>query len=451
MALASPLDFEAVLDAQPIRSFQILTIVLCGFLGLIDGFDTQVIALIAPDIAQQWRVPIASFGLVFGIGLFGAVTGAAIFGMIGDRIGRKPVLLGAITLFGVLSLATPMAGSLGELTAFRFATGLGLGGALPLVVSTVAEYTPARIRSTMVSMAFCGYPLGIMTAGAVTTALVDAFGWPVVFVAGGIVPLLLVPILAAVFPESARILLARNRRTAFDRLIRRLGIPGVNGRAITVRAAAPRSPVRALFSEGRAAGTLLLWATLFLSLLLAYFLNSWVAIVARAAGFDGRSATLGVAALNVGGIAGSFALGRLSDRYRASAVLGAGYLIGAVAIAAIGQVNGSSALLLGTALVAGFFSMGAQLCTMPLCAGFYPTAERATGVGWCTSIGRIGGIVGPTVGGVLVGVGLGAPAIFAFAGAVSFAAAVAVLAMGRFVVGSRAGSPAARPVDFDAA
>jgi AAHS family 4-hydroxybenzoate transporter-like MFS transporter len=446
MTLDSDHDFDTVLDAHPIRSFQILIAVLSGIIAIVDGFDTQIIALIAPQISQQWHVPIASFGVVFSIGLFGAVTGMAIFGTIGDRIGRKPILLISMTMFGVISLATPLANSLGALMAFRFATGLGLGGAIPMIVATVAEYTPVRMRTTAVSLAFCGFPLGIVVASAVTPGLMKAFDWPVMFVIGGAIPLLLLPILAAVYPESVRVLVAKHRHAAFDKVIKRLDIAGLGSRDVTMRDSAPRTPVRTLFSDGRATGTLLLWTTLFLSLMLAYFLNSWVAIVAQAAGFDGATAIFGVAMLNLGGILGCFALGRLSDRYHASAVLGAGYLIGAVAIAAIGQVGGSGVLLLGTALVAGFFTLGAQLCTIPMSANFYPAAERATGVGWCTGVGRIGGIIGPSVGGALVGAGFAAPAIFAFAGTVSLAAALAVFAMGWFVVRTRADSAPKHPV-----
>jgi AAHS family 4-hydroxybenzoate transporter-like MFS transporter len=443
MTVDSRRDFDSILDAHPLRPFQILTAVLTACVGLIDGYDTQVIALVAPDIARGWNVPVPAFAIVFSLGLLGAVIGAAIFGTIGDRIGRKPTLLVAIALFGVLSIATPLAGSLGWLVAFRFATGVGLGGALVLVISIVADYAPPRMRSTVISVVFCSYPLGIVLAGVVTVPLVHAFGWPAVFVVGGVVPLLLLPVLAAYYPESVRILIARGNSAALERLVGRLHLADLHAADVTVSEAPPRPPVRALFAQGRAGGTVLIWATLFLSLLLSYFLNSWITTLARNAGFDGASAILGSAALNLGGVVGSLVFGRLSDRYRASAVIGVGYLVGGVAIAAIGQVSGHSALLLGTALIAGFFAFGAQLSTVALCANFYAASERGTGIGWSTAVGRVGGIVGPSVGGLLLAVGFGPPAIFAFAGAVSLAAAVAVLAMRFVTVDDRAPGRAA--------
>jgi AAHS family 4-hydroxybenzoate transporter-like MFS transporter len=320
---------------------------------------------------------------------------------------------------------------------------VGLGGALVLVISIVADYAPPRMRSTVISVVFCSYPLGIVLAGVVTVPLVHAFGWPAVFVVGGVVPLLLLPVLAAYYPESVRILIARGNSAALERLVGRLHLADLHAADVTVSEAPPRPPVRALFAQGRAGGTVLIWATLFLSLLLSYFLNSWITTLARNAGFDGASAILGSAALNLGGVVGSLVFGRLSDRYRASAVIGVGYLVGGVAIAAIGQVSGHSALLLGTALIAGFFAFGAQLSTVALCANFYAASERGTGIGWSTAVGRVGGIVGPSVGGLLLAVGFGPPAIFAFAGAVSLAAAVAVLAMRFVTVDDRAPGRAA--------
>jgi len=452
MTADSRRDFDSILDANPLRPFQILIAALTACVLLIDGFDTQVIALVAPDIAHQWNVPIPAFAIVFSVGLLGAVVGAAVFGTVGDRIGRKPTLLLTIALFGVLSLCTPLAGSLGELVAFRFGTGLGLGGALPLVLAIVAEYVPPRMRSTVVSMVFCSFPLGIVVAGVVAFPIVAAFGWPAVFIAGGILPLVLLPFLAAFYPESLRPLVARGDHAAIERLAARLGFPGVRAEDIEVPAAPPRSPVRSLFSDGRTGGTLLIWGTLFLSLMLSYFLNSWITTLARSAGFDGASAILGSAALNLGGVVGAIVFGRLSDRYRASSVIGVGYLVGALAIALIGQVSGSSALLLGVGLVAGFFAFGAQLSTVALCANFYAASERGTGIGWGTAVGRVGGIVGPSIGGLLLVAGFGPPAIFIFAGVVSLGAAATALSM-RFFTTNRDRAPHAAEVakEFDAA
>ena len=183
--------------------------------------------------------------------------------------------------------------------------------------------------------------------------------------------------------------------------------------------AATRSPVVRLFTDGRAPGTLLLWTTVFLSLLLTYLL------------------ILGVVALNVGSILGCLVIGRLADRYRPAVIIGAAFALGTVAIAAIGQSDSSSVVLLLTSFAAGFCSIGAQMCVVAMVANFYETSLRATGVGWAMGIGRVGGIVGPVLGGVLVGLGSTAPTIFLVTALASLGAAAAIVAVGRF-------SPAAR-------
>jgi AAHS family 4-hydroxybenzoate transporter-like MFS transporter len=427
-------DFETIVNDALTGRFQVTVVVLCAILVLIDGFDTQALALVAPEIGREWHVSVSAFGTVFGMGLLGAAVGAMLFGMISDRIGRKVPLLVAVGLFGVVSLLTPLAGSLGDLTAFRFTTGLGLGGAVPLVISTTSEFAPARARATLVSTMFCGYPLGVVIAGLVTTPLLGSIGWAGIFYLGGVVPLLFLVVLAGLFPESIRFLVAKKNRAPLDRVLRRMRIPELLDGEIALRSAPHRSRIKSLFTEGRAQGTVLLWITLFFTLMLAYFLNSWIVVVTRAAGIPAQSAILGVVALNLGGIVGSVVLGRLADRRNPGFVVGIGYLIGAVFIVLIGQVSHSSALLLGTAFLAGFFTLGAQLCTMPVVANFYAVRERGTGVGWSTGIGRVGAILGPTLGGALVAAGFGAPAIFVFAAALSVAAGVPMLLIGRFVL-----------------
>jgi AAHS family 4-hydroxybenzoate transporter-like MFS transporter len=202
--------------------------------------------------------------------------------------------------------------------------------------------------------------------------------------------------------------------------------------------------VSSLFTEGRAAGTLLIWLVMFLSLLLAYLLVNWIPIVARQTGVGAASAILGVAALNLGGILGCVTLGRLADRSpRPTLVLAVAYALGGLAIAGIGRSGGSGATLLLACFVAGALSIGAQLCTVALIAGFYDTALRATGVGSSVGVGRIGGIVGPVLGGLLVGAGMGAPGLFLLTGLASLGAAATLFALGRVRATRRAPATAA--------
>jgi AAHS family 4-hydroxybenzoate transporter-like MFS transporter len=424
---------DTILDSGRLRRPQVMVVLLCALVATIDGFDTQAIALVAPDIAEEWGVAPAVFGVVFGIGLFGGLLGGLLFGVAGDRFGRKPVLLAATGLFGVVSLLTPLADSVPALVVVRLVTGFGLGGALPVIIALTSEYTPARMRATVVGLMFCGFPLGAVVGGLASARLIPAFGWESVFVAGGVVPLLLIPLLVWRLPESARYLALRGDRDGLVRVLRRMGI-ALTADEIRAEPAEARSPVVRLFTEGRAGGTVLLWATLFLSLLLTYLLTNWIPLVARGAGVDASGAIYGLVALNLGAIVGCVIIGRLADRSRPTVVIGLAFLLGAVAIAAIGRSAASGPLLIGTSFVTGVLAIGAQMCTVALCAGFYETSLRSTGVGWAVGVGRIGGIVGPVLGGMLIAVGTSVPDLFLVTALASVAAAAAVLLLNRYVI-----------------
>lgn len=438
-------SLDSILAAPGLIRFQITVVVVCALIAMIDGFDTQVIALAAPDIAGDWSVPAASFGFVFAIGLLGGLLGALIFGYISDRFGRKPTLLIAVTAFGLICLATVLTHSIGQLVVVRFLTGLGLGGALPSIISITAEYTPVKRRATIVGLMFCGFPLGAVVGAVAATRLIPAHGWHSVFIAGGVAPLVLVPVIWKLLPESARFLAVKSRHAELQRTLQRIGIDDVDAASLKTDPAPTSSPVARLFTEGRAVTTVMLWVTLLLSLLLTYLLVNWIPIIAREAGMSARGSLLGVAALNLGAIIGCLVLGRIADRFNATTTIGIAFGLGAVAIALIGHASSSSALLIAACLIAGGFSIGGQVCTVALCAGFYDTSLRATGVGWAVGIGRIGAIAGPILGGILLGARISAAGIFLVTGIASVGAAIAILIIGAVNKRARTTKSATQP------
>jgi MFS transporter, AAHS family, 4-hydroxybenzoate transporter len=389
-----------------------------------------VIGMVAPAIAASWRVTPASFGAVFGLGLFGGLIGALTLGSAGDRLGRKPVLLGSILLFAVVSLLTPLTSGLPALSAVRLVAGFGMGGALPGLIAVTSEYSPKSVRANITALMFCGFPLGSVLAGVVSAQMVPRFGWPSVFYVGSIVPLGLLPVFGWVVPESARFLALRGNRDRVEQILARMnGSVRWNGKVGRVPDTR-RSPVARLFAEGRALGTALFWAVLFLSLLLTVFMVSWLPLVAHAAGIDIRSAVLAVSAWNVGGIFGCYVIGRFSKRWGPVKPIAMAYALGSLGVAMIGFAGHSGPLLLISTFVAGMFTVGAQMCAIGLAANFYDTSLRATGVGWALGSGRVGAVVGPVIGGGLIAAGLSTPALFIVAGLVSLAAALSVFGLG---------------------
>ncbi len=431
-ASGEQIGLEAIVDGSPLGSRHAVILLICALVAAVDGFDTQSVALVAPSVASAWHVDPSHFGIVFAAGLFGSLLGALSFGVIGDRYGRRPALLAAVGWFALITLTTTLTSSIPGMALARFITGLGLGGALPGIISLASEYAPLRQRSTLVSVMFCGFPLGAVIGGIASAAIIPAWGWRGLFYVSGGVTLLLLPVFARLLPESIRFLAIKRDRAGIARVLERMGWRHLWNGEVDAAAPARHSPVANLFKDGRARGTILLWVTLFLSLLLTYFLVNWIPLLARRNGVGMTAAVLAVATLNGGAIVGCLVIGRLSDRFgRVTRNISVGFALGALAIALIGTSGHSAALLLGATFLAGSLSIGAQMCTVAHCASFYQTSLRATGVGWAIGIGRIGSIIGPLMGGAMIASGVAVQSLFILVGVISLGSATAIFTLGR--------------------
>jgi AAHS family 4-hydroxybenzoate transporter-like MFS transporter len=431
-------DVAAVIDRVPLGRLQWITIVLCGLVAILDGFDTQAIAFVAPLIARDMQLEMSAFGPVFGAGLLGLTVGALAFGPAADRWGRKPIIILSTLVFGLFALLTPAVHSLNALMIMRFLTGLGLGGAMPNIIALTSEYSPAGKRATLVTLMFCGFPLGAVLGGLISAQLMAKFGWPVVFYLGGVLPLALLPFLLLWLPESIRFLVARG--TGHDRplsILRRLDPAGgyADGtRCVLPEQTAKGSPIAKLFTQGRAVGTCLLWVVFFCNLLILYFLINWLPSMLQQSGMPIERAIIATVVLNAGGIIGGLTLGRLVDRKKPFGILTSAYAAAAALVAAIAlAATISVAVLMLTIFAAGFFVIGSQYCMNALAANYYPTALRSTGVGWALGIGRIGSIIGPVVGGIMIAWSWTNAQLFA---AVAMPAVLASLAV--FLIGAQA-------------
>ncbi|MGI4954960.1 MAG: MFS transporter [Janthinobacterium lividum] len=428
------IDLAGFIEAQPVGRRQITLLLMCAAVLFTDGFDTQAIGYVAPELAREWQLGRGALGSVFSAGLFGLLLGSLLFSPIADRVGRKRIVVGSTAAFGLLTLATTLAPDVTTLTVLRFLTGLGLGGAMPNAVALTAEISPHRRRATMVMAMFCGFSLGAAVGGLIAAAMIPAFGWRSVFVLGGVAPLLLAVYLARALPESARFLaLQGNQDARVGRIVAWLfpdQAPPPGARFTVAEHAATGVPVRALFTEGRTVFTLLLWTVFFMSLVDLYFLSNWLPTVLSDLGASVSAAAIIGSMLQVGGLVGTFALGWVIDRFsfRALAVT---YLLAAAAIAAVGLSHHSVPGVTTAVFAAGFCIVGGQIAANALASGSYPTAARATGVGWALGIGRIGSIVGPLVGGLLLSLRWSTEALFGVAAIPALFAALAALALSR--------------------
>jgi AAHS family 4-hydroxybenzoate transporter-like MFS transporter len=431
------LDVRRFIDDRPFGRYQFLVAGLCAAIVFIDGFDAQVMGFVAPALSAGLHIARVALGTVISSGTFGMMFGALIFGPLADRFGRKPVLVTSVLTFGLGSLLTASSTSVAQLSAFRVFTGFGMGGAMPNAIALTSEYMPARSRNAAVMTMFCGFSLGSACAGWVAAAVVRRFGWQSVFLIGGSIPILLAILLIAVLPESIRFLVLKGgqQKRISDYLSRIAPGAVMHDRAVAGEITGGKRPpdklLRQLFTDGRAGVTLLLWTMFFMNLLNLWFLNNWLPTIMNDAGITVETASLVASLFQIGGLVGSLLLAGIWGRRLSFAVLASTYLAAAVFILLIGEAGASIPLLVIAVFASGMGVIGGQTVSNALAADFYPTPIRSTGVGWALGIGRVGSILGPIVGGVLLSYGGDARRAFWAAAAPALIAMCAALAASR--------------------
>jgi AAHS family 4-hydroxybenzoate transporter-like MFS transporter len=426
------LDVRRFIDEQPFSRYQLLIVSLFVAVVVVEGFDAQAMAYVAPAVSKQLHISRDALGPVLSSGLVGMVIGALLMGTLGDRIGRRPVIIAAVLLTGLAAFLTATAQSVQSLLVFRAITGLGMGGSLPNLVALNSEYMPHRIRATSIVVAGCGVSLGAIVGAFVSSGLIARFGWQAVFLAGGIVPCAMAILLFALLPESIRFLVNKGGRqqivAQYLSRIARCAIAPHTQFYVHERGAHGFA-VRGLFTAGRGRLTLALWVMFFMNLLDTYLLSNWLPTIMHDTGIKLETAIRVTSLFQGAGALGALVLGRLIDSTSSYRVLAWAYLAAGFFIFLIDKAGTSVALLSFSVAAAGFCVVGAQYSGLALTVESYPTAVRSTGVGWVQGIGRIGSISGPLLGGLVFSAGGSAGRIASAAAApIVIAAAAAFLA-----------------------
>jgi MFS transporter, AAHS family, 4-hydroxybenzoate transporter len=428
-------DLGRVIENQRAGWFQKSLMFWIALTMVIEGNDNQVAGYAAPAMIQALHIDRARFGAVFGLGLLGYMAGALVLGAAADRLGRRRLVIAGAFCFGVFTLATAYVDSLRAILALRFLAGIGLGAAVPSSVALMAEYAPKSARATRVALMFVAYTIGAALGGLAAAWLIPRFGWQGVYELGGWSGIVLALCLAFTLPESARFLLVNQdrlprARERLARIVRRLDPTVTATRFVSDDTAEPGVPVRHLFTDGRTPRTLLLWTAYAGTQMTLVFMTSWLPTVIHQGGLSLTQAEITTTLLQAGGAVGSFAFGRLLDR-RGVIALAAGFLAGAPVVALLGIADGSAPLLMLLAALAGFCISGGQAGVNALSGTIYPTHMRATGSGWAFGIGRVGSILGPIIGGVLLGLEIGPRALFLCVAVPALCVAAALLGLKR--------------------
>lgn len=434
MHTKSPIDIGHLLDEGGWGSRQKLFVFLTALTIVFDGIDNQLLGVALPAMMQDWQLPRGAFAPVLASGMIGMMVGGAIAGLVGDRFGRRFALIGSVLVFGVLTAALAIVDNLWALGTLRLLAGLGLGGAMPNAAALASEYVPRRQRPFAVTLTIVCVPLGGTLAAFVSGFLLPALGWRALFALGGLMSVAVAFILMRFLPESPRFLARHPERwPELTRLLRQIGhdIPDGSTFVDLTERAVVKASIASLFTPEFRRDTIALWGAMFSCMLAVYTAFNWVPSLLTGAGLNISVASNGLAAFNLGGVAGAICGGLVIARIGSRPTMlamAAGAVAGAAVLALMPIVATSAALPLILMLgYTGALINAIQTTLYALAAHVYPTSVRATGVGTAVAFGRVGGVLSTFAGAWALEAG-GSSAFFALM-AVSMAVVFVSLAI----------------------
>lgn len=415
-----------LIDRRPLSAIQMWVAALCAAALFVDGYDIQVMALAVPSLSQAWSLPPSSFGYALAAVGLGIMFGSAILGPLGDRFGRRTLLVVTMTFVGLMTGCTALASTPAQFVGWRFATGVALGAGIPSCAALTSEYAPVASRSFVMGLMNVATPIGAFSAGFIAPPVLEAFGWRGTFLIGGMGPII-IALLALLVPESLKFLLVRRPTDArIARYLRRIA-PDVDPATVVVqgRDEVQRISPLVLLAASFRARTLVLWSLVALNLFNLYVLISWLPTLLERSGWSLADALRGAVLIQGGGIVGGLLMSRFMDRGATKPALVGGFVLSAVSLVMFTLIHGQAAWVALLLLVGAGIS-GSQLSLNALSAAYYPPAIKATGVSWAVMIGGLGSIAAPVVGGSLIDIGLPLASILALLAVLSVICALGV-------------------------
>jgi len=401
------INVAEMVNERPLGMVQIRIIILCMISALFDGFDIQTTALAMPRISAEWHLSHSASGIILSASLAGILVGSSLFGTLGDKLGRRPLILSCIFVLGILSGLTAATHTAMQLILVRIGTGIAIGACLPNVTALAAESVPSKWIGRYVILTYSSVPLGGITAAYLAPILMAGGGWRSLFLVGGLLPLLFCAVLAVWLPESVQHEARAGKNPEKTRTLLRNMFPTLQlqeGESFTVSSMGKRTGVAGLFKDGNAVLTITIWAMFFLSLLCLYTLTFWLPTFFTERHWPPAAALRTSAMFQFGGIVGGQLAGLLSERIGKRTVLLGTFFFAGILVTALGRVGGSMAVMTMLLVAAGFMVIGSQQCLTGYTAAAYHTGIRATGIGWGLGIGRFGAVLGPS----FIGFGLSA-------------------------------------------
>jgi MFS transporter, AAHS family, 4-hydroxybenzoate transporter len=402
----SYLDIKNIIDDRKLSGLQYATIFICFLMNMLDGMDVLIISYTAPSIASEWGISPEMLGIVFSAGLLGMTAGAMFLAPKTDVIGRKPMILLCAAIMGASIFATAYAESITMLFVLRFISGLGIGAMLASTPALASEYTPNRTKDFWVSLVISGYPMGAFLSGLVAAAVIPTYGWRTMYLVAGVATFITLPLIYFLLAESLDFLFKTRPKNALEksnRILEKMGLdPLTHLPEVKQEGSVRVASFSSLFTEERKGATLMLWTAFFMSFVTLYFLTSWIPKLAAITGLSLELAIYAGTVFNMGSFVGILTQGYFSGKLGLRKVIGI-FLIGAAALMmTFGAFAGSVFVLVLFGFI-GFAIQGGFVGLYSVAARIYPTEVRTTGIGWAIGAGRIGALVGPLLGGLLIG------------------------------------------------
>jgi AAHS family 4-hydroxybenzoate transporter-like MFS transporter len=402
-----------LIDNHPISNLQYATIFICFLMNMLDGMDVLIISYSAKSIGEAWKIGPEVLGTVFSAGLIGMTLGTLFLAPYADKIGRKNLILISALLMGTCIYLTSYATTVNQLLIYRFLSGLGIGCMLASTAALAAEYTPNKTRDFWVSFVISGYPIGAVASGLVAAKVIPAEGWEQMFKYAGIASLLAIPLIIFFLSESIDFYLKAQPKNALlkvNEILTKIGLANIDILPEKIKAQSA-IPVDKLLQGKYKRPSIELWIALFMAFAALYFMTSWIPKLASDAGLSLSLSIYAGTVFNVGAFFGIVTQGYFSSKFGLKKTIGVILILTAVLMACFGLFVGSDYLLLVIAFL-GFGIQGGFVGLYAFAARMYPTEFKTTGIGWAMGAGRIGGIVGPKLGGLLIAIGLSIGANF---------------------------------------
>lgn len=406
-------DLKKIIDDSPLSKLQYATILVCFLMNMLDGMDVLVISYAAPTIAKVWLISPEAMGGVFSSGLFGMTLGTLILAPYADKIGRKNMILLSAIIMGTCIFLTSTATNINSLVIFRFLSGLGIGSMLASTAALTAEFTPNKNQDFWVSFVISGYPVGAIISGFIAAKVIPVEGWEQMFRYAGFASIISIPLIILFLSESIEFYVKAQPKNALYKVNIILQKMGFERISVLPEKGKPQAaiPVAKLLKGELKIPSIQLWTALFMAFATLYFLSSWIPKLASDAGLSMKLAIYAGTVFNIGAFFGIITQGYFSSKFGLKKTIGVFFILTAFLMATFGLFVGSDFLLLILGLL-GFGIQGGFVGLYAISARIYPTKFKTTGIGWSMGAGRFGGIIGPSLGGLLIGMGFSIGANF---------------------------------------